>query len=85
MPVDTLVDMSAKGEIGDLSIAAHPKLPVPVMREIVKRGDELALIALLSNPSLPKDVLATIRKSESPAVRQALKQAAAADAKPAAR
>lgn len=55
-PIEVLLDMRAKGEAGDVSLAANPALPVEVMRDIARRGDEVARERLLGNAALPADL-----------------------------
>ncbi len=55
-PVDLLLEMRARGEAGDFSLAANPSLPHDVIRDIYRRGDESSLRRLARNPALPADL-----------------------------
>jgi hypothetical protein len=63
MPMATVLSMRAAGEVGDVSLAANPLLPVDVMRDIVRRGDALALATLQQNPALPAELKQAITTS----------------------
>lgn len=74
MPIAVVLEMRAKGEIGDAALAGHPSLPQEKMLALAQNGSETERVALAANPALAPNIVALLRVDSSDDVKAAIEK-----------